>query len=397
MSDDFKKVLRILAPVAIVVFLAGFGWMFFLQPYFNYEQQLTVANKNLLNKMQQMRKVQKQIAELERFRLTSLPVDRDITKEQRKPKEEYRRYLSELLTRSRFKVDTNGMTTSISSSVPFGMNRNRFGAKKEKPVYQKVQVKLSGYAKLEDLVVFLRLFRRAPVLHRIARINMEPADRKKMGSNYLHVSMSIEALIVAGATKRQQSLTGVDDRLVMVDAVIAMQGGPAGLALVPWAAGPTGPVGKQKLAMLDSQRQYRTISEKSIFEGFKPPIIKDEGPPDPGPDMARYTYLSYIKMSDIRGEAWLYNRLTQHEIRLRVSRIFGKFKILAEDGETVQLEGNVVKIDSRNVYFQLLNEIEYRGAVFRLESGKNLLDAIRSPLSAEEVAKLGISPEDLQQ
>ena len=88
---------------------------------------------------------------------------------------------------------------------------------------------------------------------------------------------------------RAQLLPGVDRRLLALDTVSVLQGGPAALALVPFAAGPTGPLGPHVLA--HPPKEYANIAGKNIFTGPSRFLVERDGP---AVDVTRFVHLTSI-------------------------------------------------------------------------------------------------------
>ncbi len=379
MKEDKKRLLRIVGLAAALCVLAGLVWFFFVSPWLEYDARISDLNEKIFQVQRDITKKIKEKNELEKFRLISLPTNIYVARR------EYERFLNDLLTESGFHVDyLHGSDVQVQNRSQAA----RPGAKKETPVYQPVLFEVRGLASVKDLAVLLDRFHRTPLLHKIKTMSLESADAKAKSArpDVLQVSLAVEALIVKGADARGQNVAGVDERLVELDVLSVLRGGPAGLALVPWALGPSGPFAQRQLASLAARRDYSIIARNNVFVGERPPVKRPdpEEMEDPA-DMKQFTYLIGISINGIRAEAYLRNRYTNKYIRLRSSSIFNKFTITDEFGERVVMEGKVRKIDAREVYF------EYRGEIYRLHVGENISQALsQQPLSDSEMAAAGL-------
>src|SRR5262249_30248342 len=98
-----------------------------------------------------------------------------------------------------------------------------------------------------------------------------------------------------------------------------------------------------------------------------------------------FVYLTDITLGEGRQEAFLRNRLTNREMRLRMSAGFNTFRITDEAGERTLVRAELVRIDTRDIYFRA------NGSVYALHVGQNLADAMRRPLPESEVQSLQLA------
>jgi len=187
--------------------------------------------------------------------------------------------------------------------------------------------------------------------------------------------MTVEALIVAGAENRPTLLPGVARRLLAVDVVAALQRVPAGLGLVIWAAGPTGPLGPGVLAQ--PTRQYAAIAKRNIFLG------STTDRPEVG-EIARFVHLTDITTDSERPcEAFFYDRYNGTTTRLRVETGFDVFWIRDSEGETL-VHGKVIRLEGRELVFQ------WDDNYYSMQVGENLAQALKHRLTGEQLKVLGL-------
>ena len=101
--------------------------------------------------------------------------------------------------------------------------------------------------KLPNLVAWLIDFQNTPLLQRIKRLTIRKSEEAK-DIDQLKVDVTIEAIIVQGATKRPKTLLGLDERLVALNTIATLPRGSrrSGAGAVdsrsdrPGGAGPEG-------------------------------------------------------------------------------------------------------------------------------------------------------------
>src|SRR5262249_35040549 len=165
----------------------------------------------------------------------------------------------------------------------------------------------------------------------------------------LDVTMTIEALIMTGAEKRDYLQPGPDKRMLALEVLVGLRRGPIGLGFVPWVAGPTGPLGPPILA--EPPRQYASISGKNIFFGnaslSSPDRTKEI-------DASPFTFLIYIGgNSEDKPQAFLYDRYNNKKTRLRNSAGFDLFPLVQDAEHRTLIHGAVVQMGDRDVVFRV--------------------------------------------
>jgi hypothetical protein len=352
--------------VLLVVVLAGGLFLFhrlFLVPLDERDQNIARLEQEVQTKRDHIQEVIAQFPKLERARQLSLPANADLAKR------EYARYLNELMRDSGFSQGTFSITPPRdvdSKTAPTVGNKG--------PVYKKLTFGVQAHSTLGNLVTMLQKFYETSLLQEIKKITISrpltaAGPQQQQQQNDLDINLTIEALIVTGAEDRPYLKPGVDRRLLLIDTVTAMRGGPAGLALVPWVPGPTGRFGPQVLAR--SEGQYAAIAEKNVFLGS----VQERRPEDVL--VSQFVHLTDITQNARRSEAWLYNRLTESRTRLRAEKGFDSFRIVDEKGETV-VRGTVVRIERRDLVFKVNDNY------YSIHVGQTLEEAMKAPLTSEQ-------------
>lgn len=378
MPSQQIHIVRLVVLVGGIVGLALAIFVFILQPWKNYNQQIDNLTQQIDDQFFQLQMLGKEQQQVQQRQLLSLPTNPYIARR------EYDRYLSELLTRSGMVVDfLRGSSAAPEAASPL----NRF-AKKKEPVFTPVTFQVQARATLVSLAKMLNRFQNTPVLHKIKTLTLEPIESKGgvSQSGQLTVQITIEALIVNDAPPRE-TVMGVDDRLVWLDGLAGMRGGPAGLALLPWAIGPTGPLAERKLAAERPRYDYDDLLRKNIFQGgtTRPP------PPEPprvventGPDMRQFTQLILTTEDDRQAQALLRNRYTNDTTWLRSRRGLNSFWIYDESGEKAVMRGWVLKITQGDVFFHV------DGYLYCIHVGETLAEAMEQPADWQDLIGTGM-------
>jgi hypothetical protein len=387
---------RRLAIILSAVIVAGGIFLVYqlvLRPLGEYGTTIATLESQVEDENKQLQKIQQDKRQLERWRLMSLPIDPAHPTDVGLARGEYQRYLKELM----YKFGELTLT-------PVEGSRSTSTLPNKKPVYTPVDFNIRAKTTLPNLVQMLEEFQRTPLLHKIKSLTIDRPENvaaaRRRREDLVAVEMTIEALVVSGAERRPTNLLGVDHRLLALDALTVLEHGPAGIALVPSVLSPTGPLGarllerhQQAVTARESSsqpyeevalRNYRDIAKKNIFQGM--PMIEKEEPAFTGEEIevTRFTYLTDITMNDFRSEAFYYIRTSKRKTRLRVSPGFNSFQIRDDQDDQVVVSGKVVKIESRDIYFQVGNNY------YDIHIGQNFAEAMRRRLPETEVKSLGL-------
>jgi hypothetical protein len=356
--------------IALVIFGVGalMGQQFILAPLKNRAAAIATLKGDIETKQERIAQVYAEKPKLERWQKLSLPADVGLARL------EYEKYLSGLVRECGFAAGSFIVTpqpadTKTSPTLPG----------KKDPIYIRLPFAVQARGEVGDLVEFLERFYRTPLMHQVKSMTVQrPLTNTgtQQRPNDLDINLTIEALVLSGAENRGQLLPGADPKPVVIDVLAILQNGSAGLALVPGAVGPTGPIGPGLLAV--PPRQYASIAGKNIF--FGPPTTDR---PTENVDIMQFVYLTDITRDDSKAEAFIYDRYNNRKTRLRASAGFDSFRILDSQGETL-LRGTVVRIDDRDLVFQ--NGEKY----YSIHVGQNLEEALKRPLSASELKELGL-------
>jgi hypothetical protein len=320
---------------------------------------------------------------LARARLMSLSPSMDLARS------EYHKYLYPLLESCQFDIESFSLAPSTelkgTASVP--------GGTALKPGHQVVAFQVKAKAEIEGLVKALDLIQKTPLIHRIKLLTIDRDTAAKKASDKLTIAMTIEAMIVSKAEAHSDGPFAPDLRLIMLDTMSALYRGPTALALIPWIVGPTGPLAQDRVAAESGyRRDYADVAKKNIFNGLVPYRIpiepKTEEPYDPAPDFDPRDYIRLDTTDPDGREAYLRNLVYKTPpTKLRMGKWSGydTFRIFSEYKTKVLVKGKVLRIDQRDVYFQVREEI------YGIHIGQSLWEAMKRPLSDREIEALNLT------
>jgi hypothetical protein len=369
---------RLLIVVVLTVAILAVGAFFlnnvFLAPLGELDTSLLKLQQEVAEKELRVAKIEAAKARVERLKELSLPSDVEFSRR------EYENYLSDLFADS-------GFPPGSVSITPKQIEKSNLVMPDKRPVYVRLPFTITARATLANLVEMLEQFYRTSLLQQIKtlsiqRVSTTGAQALQAQQGELEIHMVVEGLVVAEAEKRDRLLPALNKRLLALDVVAALRHAPVGLGQVLWAAGPAGPAGPHLLAQ--PPRQYASIAKKDIFLGNsslnRPEVV----------EVARYVHLTDITHnlahSPPRCEAFFYDRYRNITTRLRPEPGFDRFMILDNDDE-VLVRGKVIRLDDREMIFQVDQNQNY----YSMHVGQNLDEALKRPLSGEQIKDLGLS------
>jgi hypothetical protein len=366
---------RVLAVgVLLAVALGGGAFVFYTflyAPLRDRDAALQAVRGDLERKRERINEVLSSRPKLDRWRALSLPADTDLARR------EYEKYLSELLRKSGFAAGSFSVVPKPTD------NKTSPTIPGKGPIYTRLTFTVLAHGSLSNLVEALEGFYRTGLLHQVRNLTVQrplTAGDQQQQQDGLDINLTVEALCVTGGGNRPYLLPNLEPRLVALDAVAALRGAPAGVALAAWAATPMGPEGPGILAQ--PGRNYESVAAKDIFHGEPQAEAKGEDIV-----VTRFVHLTDITRDGRRAEAFLYDRASNRKTRLRAEPGFDAFRVTNDAGETV-VRGKVLRINERDVVFQA------DGKQYALHVGQSLEDAMRRPLSEEELRAMGVGAED---
>lgn len=380
--------MRLLVGLLGMLGLGGGGilvYTWFYKPLLGYNVAIRKLNDNIEQKQVLLDTTLDERSKLlARARLMSLSPSMDLARS------EYHKYLYPLLESCQFDIESFSLapSTELKGTAPAA------GGTAIKPGHQVVAFQLKAKVEMEGLVKALDLIQKTPLVHRIKLLTIDRDTAVKKASDKLTIGMTIEALIVSKAEAHSDGPFAPDLRLIMLDTMSALYRGPTALALLPWIVGPTGPLAQDRLAAESGyRREYADVAKKNIFNGRVPlpPYVEPKDTPsfeEPTPDFDPRDYIRLDTTDPDGREAYLRNLVYKTPpTKLRMGKWSGydTFRIFSEYKTKVLVKGKVLRIDQRDVYFQVREEI------YGIHIGQSLWEAMKRPLSDREIETLNLT------
>lgn len=347
MNDSSKRVM-----IATLVLVAGLGGglfllnQFFYAPYMKVQNQLADLEDEVGKKETQQRAFQLDKAAMAKWSSLSLPKDPN------RAASEYGKMLKPLLRDA-------GLSLEDFQGQPPQDMLGGDKQKKSKHVVLPFQVRAKGT--VDSLAKALEALERVPVMHRVKSMVVDRLDAKDK-TGRVGVQMTIEAVIVAN-TNTQPKL--------------------------------------DKLLPSTTNRTYSEVALRNPFLGAVPPpppppkkkdpppevVVEPEPEPEPtGPDPREFIRIDTIVPTS--NEAFLRNSLFKSPpLRIRSTPMSGydTFRIMNEDRSRVMLKGKVLRIDSRDIFFQVGED------VYRFHFGQTLAEAMARRLNDAQLEELELT------
>lgn len=349
---------RVLSYAILAVLIVGggtfAGYQFLVKPLGEKSRQLSSLEDDRDAKQERIQKILKDREHVKGLQAVSLPADVDAARR------DYADELSKLAREAGFEDGAFPINAKLADVKTSPLLPNK------KPVYTRLEYLVqNARCDLATLVDFMERFYKLPLLHQIKTLIVQkPLTTTRAGSTDLDVTMTIEALVLDQAPKRDALLP---DSTVKAPSVLAA---PA--------------------------RQYASIAGKNIF--FGPPQYKA---PPPVIDFAEFVKCDSITTAEDGPVVTLYDSYNNQNYRIstrdggfRVEVTYvlaGKRKPLRnsrnvelqdEQGE-LQHRWAIVRIDPRDL---ILRDAD--GKVCALHVGQSLAEC--TPLSASQLRERGL-------
>jgi hypothetical protein len=358
--------------------IAIYQW--FYKPLVTYNATIAKLDSDNADKAAKLQSTYAEIKDLERARLMSLSPNPDMAKA------EYIVFLDRLLD-TRY----SGLKYDIKENPVIESRATGQGSGAPKPGHQIVGFEVRATGSINSLVRVLELFQKTPLVHRIKGLRIARDTSAKNAPGQLQINLTIESLIVSKAEPRADGPLAPDQRLIVIETMMALRRGPTGLGLLPWVVGPTGPLAQQRLWMDTGYRLYADIGRKNIFTG---PAERKQDKVEEEELIPTIDVIQYIRLDTTdpaHKEAYFRNLAVKMPTRKGLVKAvpgsgYDTFRFYNEWNTAVVIKGKVLQVEQRDVYFQVQDE------VFRVHLGQSLADAIgRGPLSDYEMELRGLT------
>jgi hypothetical protein len=253
----------------------------------------------------------------------------------------YERFLSNLLLRSGFAPGTIKVTPAPADRKGGPILSGKT------PAYTKMSFGVVGQAGLDGVVRMVQDFYRTPLLHEVRSLTLTKAPSSK---GDLDVNLTVEALLVTGAQKRD-ALLPAPDKTIPAPHVLA-----------------------------EPSRYYTDMVANNIFTGKAAVTRFTED---------RSEVLGHVKLTMLcndggHWEATYYDQGKGGEEKRLKERWLNEFSI-ADKYDNILVQGKVVRLDADGALFQSGEKY------YRWTCGQFLGAALDEPLKPEEVKKLGLT------
>jgi hypothetical protein len=346
------------------------GNKFAVQPHRELTSRMTYLEDELDKKERQRRQYLKDKSDSQKWYKLSLPANPD------RAAAEYAQVLKPLLRDA-------GLTVDDFRGPPPQETKLTGNQKKAQHMTLPFQVRAKG--NVTSLVAALDALQRMPVMHRVRSILVDRADQKdKTGK--LGIQMTIEAMIVSGANNQPSYLPAPPPRVAEAERVASALGYPTGLMEAIYSTARP-PVRVAEGSKVD--RNFDDIPLRNPFLGLVPQPKKEPPPAvveDDGPDVREFIRIDTIEPTV--KQAFLQNRLYKsNDVRIKSvpGSGFDVFRIMNEDRSKVVVKGKVLRIDPRDVYFQVGED------VYSFHFSQTLAEAMKRPLSEDDLERLELT------
>jgi hypothetical protein len=345
-------------------------YQWFIAPLRDANRTIAELEDEVWQKEQQIRGVRQDQKKLAKYKALSLPANPD------QAQSDYFEYLQMLLRNAGLTVHVQGPPAGAVKAA---------SAQGKKAGHVTLPFMVSALGDKSGVIKALAAIKTAPIAHRIKSMTLTPADATGSNAGKLKVQMGIEALIVHKADSLQPHVSSPDVRLVFLEGLTAYARAPGGLAIGSWAVAR---VAVKNLVASEEMlaRNYNDIPNRNIFSGPQPPPpVEIEEEKVDELDVPSHVYLVHTHAS--ANEAFLRNNIYRAaEIKLRPkSGGYQIFQIFNEDRDLVLIRAKALRVDQRDMYFQVGEEI------YGIHLGQSLKQAMRRPLSSDQVEELQLT------
>ena len=382
MNPREKNLLAALIAVVSLGVVALATWMWFVVPLRDYNRKIVVMQAENNKTQAQIDEFNAGRKKLALARIKSLPASDEAGSE-------YMNYLHTVLPENGLKVDEmtrsqNPVEVKPVSSIP--------GIKKVGHQMLTFQVKARGT--MAQLVSALEAMQKTPYEHRIKSLIIDRAETQPKDANTkLVVNMIIETLLVAKTESKPGIPPGVDVKGIFLDSLTAQLGGPPGLGQVVATL-----ILNQATPASTGDRQYADIAKRNIFVGAmpKPPaekkkkdvaVVEAPQPQPPGP------MLKFIRLVGVEPTAQeahflnLFYRKDERKISAKENSGYNTFLIAADDLSYTFFLGKVLRVDHRDVFFQVKDK------VYKWHVGDTLEYAFENYLTLDYLDAIDLEPD----
>jgi hypothetical protein len=346
---------RVLATSLLGVAVLGGGAFFahvvFVGPLRQTNEEIATLDEEIRKKEDELKADQAIIdrafnmsPRLAQWKQLSLPTIKDVRPEEvtahlKTLQVDYEHYLYDLLRRNGFSAGS----IAVNSRPVETPRTGSAAAKGPPPVFRPLTFNVQGQASLDSLVKMLEEFHRAGLLQQARAISIQKPQERNAPRGALDVTMTVEALMVAGAERRDE--------------------------LMPPSTTPRPKV------LAEPVRTYAEVAGHNIFTGTTP--VTNAVQTEDSRDVLGFVKLTTVSNNNgRRWEAWLFDQSKKDgESRLRTTAGFNEFSF-SDRYDNVLVKAVVIRIDETGVLFRA------NGHFYHIGLGDSLYEAMREPVRA---------------
>ena len=370
-----RQLLYVLLGVGGLVGAVVLGHSMFWSPLQDHNRSIAQLETEVQDKRDAVLQIEVDKKRLEKLRARSLPASPD------QAAAEYAKWLHPELLRGGLRdIDLQGPPAAALKPPPAAQQGKKAG-------HMVLTYNVRARGDMPSVVKTLDALKKAPLLHRIKGLTLAPADSERGGggAGRLNVQLTIEAMIASKAPPAQPWLSGPDQRVVAFEAVAGLRRAPIGMGQALYDA--VRIALKQQALKEQLARNYSDIARQNPFIGAVPLEVVEDVEDDV--DARQFTRLVHTNPG--AKEAYLRNLVfKQPELRLKAISGSGYdvFRIFNENREKVLVKGKVLRVEQRDVYFQVADYI------YGIHIGQSLADALRRPLSEDQLDDLELTVDE---
>lgn len=349
------------------IVIVGFVFLrFFWSPLQEHNKRLVLLEEEYSKQRGEFLTFLKEKKRLDRDRLLGLP--RDLAK----GINQYSHYFQKLLRECGFSGADVAPVADTRNPAAAGNPALAGAATAKKAGHMPLTFLVRAQGDWPGVAKLLEQFQRTPLLHRVKTLIVEQQQTEKDAPGKLVLNMTVEALVVNRNDQRPDNLWGLDPRLGLVDALLAMNGQPTGWFMVLR--------GQALLVPEMPERSYAVLARVNPFVG---------GPLTPETDYAEEerqdkerlakTFLT-LTLPSAQEAVLLAPTSADKSSSIKLAAAPGQDTFPIWDGK----KGKIIRVDLRDVYFSVDNDL------YRIKIGQNLGEAMKRPLSPTERKSLGV-------
>jgi len=358
----------------VTVGVPGLGYWFYLEPLWSLDSAMDGLNLELDKAAKESKdrdSVRKRIfadhPRLEYWKEMSWPAAKDKLQERHANdlQSEYRQRLEAVMSKSGLKKPLVELTRSTL------VQPTSAGAKQgpNKAMWQTTAFRVTGQGALKDVATVLEGIQRIPILHRVASLDIKKpeADRKNPTKDSVDMSLTLEAIAVVGADKRETLEPELKKMPVLLNP------------------------DRQHVSILTTNNPFVIPAPAVPAVRPTPPTVVETPPSKPSED--REDYLTSVKLTALssyeRGTrtgwvAYFYDQNTNGEQKI-YSLGLGRNVEYQDQYGNEMLKSKIVLMNAREAV--LLSEDGY----YKVSVGQNLYPAPGRILNVEQYKELGLS------